>query len=134
EGVAYALGSNLAALEELGLAPASVRVLGGGMRSALWRGIFAAVYNRPLRLLAHLSEATSCGAAMAAAVAVGLYADYAGAALRFAPLADEETPDPDVARVYARAAPLFAALYPALRDRFAALDALLTGNGADARE
>src|SRR5579884_4176703 len=61
EGVAYALASNLAVLEELGLAPERLRVLGGGMRSPLWRAIFAAVYNRPLRLLERLSEATSCG-------------------------------------------------------------------------
>src|SRR5581483_5461941 len=45
EGVAFALASNLTALEDLGLAPESVRVLGGGMRYAIWRQIFAAVYN-----------------------------------------------------------------------------------------
>lgn len=124
EGVAYALGSNLGVLEELGLAPDSLRVLGGGMRSPLWRSILAAVYNRPLRLLARLSEATSCGAAMAAAVGVDLYPDYISAAPHFAPLADEEQPDPEAAAVYARATPFFRSLYPALAERFAALNAL----------
>jgi xylulokinase len=120
EGVAFALGSNLAALEDLGLAPASLRVLGGGMRSPLWRHILAAVYDRPLHLLERLSEATSCGAAMAAAVGIGLFADYAEAAQRFAPLAETELPDPDAVAVYARASAFFRSLYPALAERFAA--------------
>ena len=126
EGVAFALGSNLAALESLGLAPDRIRVLGGGLRNPLWRRIFAAVYNRPLHLLERLSEATSCGAAMAAAVGIGLCPDYASAAPKFAPLADEETPDPEVAAVYVRAAAFFQTLYPALTERFAALAAHLT--------
>jgi|SRR5579871_1811045 len=121
EGVAFALAGNLAALEDLGLAPESVRVLGGGMRYAIWRRIFAAVYNRPLRLMARLSEATSCGAAMAAAVGIGLYPDFAAAAPKFAPLAEEERPDPATAALYARALPFFKALYPALAERFSAL-------------
>lgn len=121
EGVAYALGSNLAVLEELGLAQREVRVLGGGMRSPLWRSILAAVYNRPLRLLERLSEATSCGAAMAAGVGIGLFPDYASAAPFFAPLADEEPPDPQTAALYARASAFFRTLYPALTDRFSAL-------------
>jgi len=121
EGVAYALNSNLVALERLGLAPDTIRVLGGGMRSPLWRNIFAAMYDRPLRLLARLTEATSCGAAMAAAVGVGLYPDVASAAPRFAPLGDSQTPNPEAAAVYRRGFAFFQTLYPALSDRFAAL-------------
>src|SRR5581483_8110898 len=124
EGVAYALASNLAVLEELGLAPESIRVLGGGMRYALWRKIFAAVYNRPLQLLARLAEATSCGAAMIAGVGIGLYPDLATAAPLFAPLAEQEQPDREAAAVYARAAAFFRTLYPALSDRFAELSRL----------
>jgi xylulokinase len=132
EGVAFALGSNLAALEELGLASDHIRALGGGMRMPLWRRIFAAVYNRPLRLLERLSEATSCGAAMAAAVGIGLYPDYTTAAPLFAPPGEEETPDPETAALYARAVPLFQTLYPALADRFAALSELPGAAFADA--
>jgi xylulokinase len=121
EGVAYALNSNLAALEHLGLAPESVRALGGGMRSALWRSIFAAVYGRPLHLLERLTEATSCGAAMAAAVALGLVPDFATAAAKFAPLGDLERPDPETTALYARGFAFFMSLYPALTDCFTAL-------------
>ncbi|HLK57312.1 MAG TPA: FGGY-family carbohydrate kinase, partial [Chthonomonadaceae bacterium] len=121
EGVAYALGSNLAVLEELGLAPARIRVLGGGMRYALWRSIFSAVYNRPLHLLERLSEATSCGAAMAAGVGIGLYPDYATAAIAFDPLGEVEQPDPEASAVYTRGSAFFRTLYPAFAARFAAL-------------
>lgn len=124
EGVAFALRSNLAVLEDLGHVPGSVRVLGGGMRSALWRQIFAGVYGRPLRPMARLLEATSCGAAMAAAVAIGLFPDCTAAAAYFAPEGEEEMPDPTLCAVYARAFAFFQTLYPALAERFAALGAL----------
>lgn len=128
EGVAFALGSNLSALEDMGLAPRTVRVLGGGMRSSLWRGIFAAVYNRPLLLMERLTEATSCGAAMAAGVGVALYPDYVSAASRFAPTTEEEHPDPDSADRYARMSAFFRSLYPVLAARFAELADLTTGS------
>jgi xylulokinase len=127
EGVAYALASNLDVLNELGMAPSVLRVLGGGMRTRLWRTIFAAMYNRPVQLLEHLAEATSCGAAMAAAVAIGLYPDYARAADRFAPIGALEAPDPLAAQIYARRRPLFRKLYPALAGAFHDLADLETG-------
>ncbi len=120
EGVAYALGSNLGVLQDLRLAPDCIRVLGGGMRSPLWRSIFAAVYNRPLQLMERLSEATSAGAAMAGAVAIGLYPDYASAAPHFAPLGAIEQPDPESVAVYAHGARIFHALYAALKDLYVA--------------
>ncbi len=121
EGVAYALASNLAVLQELGLAPDTVRVLGGGMRSGLWRSILAGVYGRPLLLLEHLSEATSCGAAMNLAVGLGIYPDYAEAAPHFAPIGRREDPDPALQRLYSEGLTLFNSLYPALENRFSAL-------------
>ena len=121
EGVAYALNGNLAALKDLGLMPDVVRVLGGGMRSPIWRGILAAVYGRPIQLLDRLSEATSCGAAMAAAVGIGLVPDFAAAAVLFAPLGERESPNLNDVAFYARGYAFFQSLYPAMADRFAAL-------------
>ena len=121
EGVAYALNSNLAALGEIQPLPDAIRVLGGGMRSPIWRSILSAVYGRPIRLLDRLSEATACGAAMAAAVGIGLAPDFQTAAALFAPLGEEETPNPEAATVYMRGFAFFQTLYPALAERFAAL-------------
>lgn len=122
EGVAYALSSNLAVLEELGLAPECVRVLGGGMRSPLWRSILSAVYQRPLLLLERLSEATSCGAAMATAVGVGLYPDFASAAPAFAPTGEREEPDAQAMATYRQSSAFFQSLYPVFAERFSALN------------
>lgn len=91
------------------------------MRSRLWRSILAGVYGRPLLPLERLSEATSCGAAMALAVGLGLYPSYAEAAPRFAPLGQSETPDPHLQTLYAEGLRLFSSLYPALSERFSAL-------------
>lgn len=123
EGVALALGSILAVFEELHLAPASIRALGGGMRSDLWRKLFTAVYGRPLVVMERLAEATSCGAAVAAAVGVGLLSD-GEAGRRFAPVARTEMPDVEGGRFYARLGEFYRALYPAMAERFAALQAL----------
>lgn len=123
EGVALALGSVLAVFEELHLAPASIRVLGGGMRSDLWRKLFAAVYGRPLVVMERLAEATSCGAAVAAAMGVGLLPDWE-AGRRFAPVAQREMPDGDWVRLYAHLGQFYRTLYPTVAERFAALQAL----------
>jgi xylulokinase len=119
EGVAYALNSNLSVLIDLGLAPEHIRVLGGGMRSPLWRSLFAAVYNRPVHLLSRLSEATSAGAAMAAGVGVGLFTDYRDAAQCLAPLSEVEHPSPELASIYAPFSAFFETLYPAVAKSFA---------------
>lgn len=121
EGIAYALASNLNVLQELGLAPEMVRVLGGGMRSELWRTILAGVYGRPLLLLEHLSEATSCGAATNLAVGLGIYPDYESAAPCFAPVGQREEPISELQSLYAEGQSLFSSLYPAFADRFSAL-------------
>ncbi|HLJ55250.1 MAG TPA: FGGY family carbohydrate kinase, partial [Chthonomonadaceae bacterium] len=131
EGVAYALNSNLTALASAADVLGPIRALGGGMRMAVWRSILSAVYNRPLRPLQRLAEATACGAAMAAATAIGLCPNLADAAERFAPLGDEEVPDRAAAAVYARGFTFYQSLYPALADRFAALAALRNHSGGD---
>ncbi len=114
EGIALALGSILAVFDEMGLGPRQVRALGGGMRSATWRSILAAVYGRPLVVLDRLTEATACGAAMATAVGVGLAATWQEAR-RMAPEGSLEEPDARLVEAYAEAAARFRRLYPALR-------------------
>ncbi|MGC8666940.1 MAG: xylulokinase [Chthonomonadales bacterium] len=118
EGVALALA---AALEDLSI-PGEVvlRALGGGMRSRLWREIFSAVYRRRLHVLERLSEATACGAAVAAGIGVGLLPSWEEAR-RFAPIAFSTEPDARTADVYRSAALFFRTLYPSLAPHFAQL-------------
>ena len=123
EGVALALGSVLDRMREAGAEPATVRLIGGGARSVLWRRILAAVYGRPVAVLERLSEATGAGAAVIAGIAAGLLEGW-GAAGRFAPIALVEEPEAELARTYAEMAAIYARLYPALADTFRALAAL----------
>jgi erythritol kinase len=88
--------------------PAEVRVAGGAARSATMRAVLAACLDRPVRVVAQ-PEAGAAGAAMIAAVHLGLFADMADCARAWvAPLLGEaEPPDPALAARYAALFPLY---------------------------
>lgn len=54
----------------------TLRLIGGGARSALWQRILADVLGVPLLIPELLAEATSWGAAVAGGVGAGIYADW----------------------------------------------------------
>lgn len=119
EGVGYALRSMLDVFAENGQPLPSLRVLGGGSKSDLWRTILAGIYDRRLQTVADVGAATSLGAAMAAGVGAGLWSwDQAARLVR---VVREETPDPVLVAAYAPRYAFSQTLYPVLRERFAAL-------------
>ncbi|MEJ5200150.1 MAG: FGGY-family carbohydrate kinase, partial [Anaerolineae bacterium] len=120
EGVAFHLRLILDALREQGATIPTMRLIGGGARSALWRQIIADALGLPILLPGLTAEATSLGAAIAGGVGVGLYPDY-GVAGRLIPTAAAETPDPAVAARYADLIALYAETYRALEPIFAKL-------------
>lgn len=113
--------------------PAEVRVAGGAARSATVRAVLAACLDRPVRAVAQ-PEAGAAGAAMIAAVNLGLFPDMAACARAWvAPLLGEaEPPDPALAAAYARLFPLYRESYAALRGWWRRLHAA-RGEGADGR-
>lgn len=98
--------------EAMGGVPAEIRASGGAARSATMRAILAACLDRPVRVVAQ-PEAGAAGAAMIAAVGIGLYPDMAACAAQWvAPLLGaEEAPDPALAARYARLFPLYREAY-----------------------
>jgi xylulokinase len=72
EAVAYSLREHLDRLADLGITPDSVRALGGGARSGFWLQMMADVTDVPMERPVS-QEAASLGAAMLAAVGIGLY-------------------------------------------------------------
>lgn len=96
--------------------PAEVRVAGGAARSPAVRSILAACLDRPVRVVAQ-PEAGAAGAAMIAAVNLGLYPDMAACARDWvAPLLGPvEPPDPALAALYDRLFPVYREGYAALR-------------------
>ncbi|MGC8468503.1 MAG: FGGY family carbohydrate kinase [Acetobacteraceae bacterium] len=105
EGLAFAA---LDCFMAMGGPPAAVLVTGGAARSAAMRGILAATLDRPVRRVAQ-AEAGAAGAAMIAAVALGLFTDIGQAAeVWVAPrLGPPEKPDPTLSKRYAAAFPLY---------------------------
>ncbi len=76
----------------------SIRLIGGGSKSPLWRQIFADCWKVPVHELELKGEATSWGAAVAGGVAVGLY-DWSIAAQRSRIISTVE-PNPAHSAVY----------------------------------
>ena len=80
EGVAFNMKLIEQAFQEQGIKPAEIRMIGGGARSRLWRGIFADVMEKPVARLSFIEEATSVGAAIAGGVGVGIFSSIDAAA------------------------------------------------------
>jgi xylulokinase len=120
EGVAFNMRWILDVLRSEGIPIRSMRVIGGGMRSALWRQILADVYNLPL-LRPHLdSAATSLGAAIAGGIGVGLFPGFE-VVEQIIPIEPAERPDPIRNAHYERMYPLFQQTYTSLKPVFDAL-------------
>ena len=92
----------------IGGAPASIVVTGGAARSHVLRDILAAVLDRPVRAAAQ-PEAGAAGAAMMAAVQLGLFPDMAACAATWTTprLGPKLQPDPALVATYARLFPVY---------------------------
>ncbi|HEU5316233.1 MAG TPA: FGGY-family carbohydrate kinase, partial [Chloroflexota bacterium] len=125
EGVTYSLRDCLELLRGIGVAVDAVRASGGGARNPFWRQLMADVFGLPVATLA-VAEGPAYGAALLAAVGAGLYPDVPAAC--DATLHERERLAPDAGRhaTYDAHYAVYRALYPALRDQFAAL-ARITG-------
>jgi xylulokinase len=119
EGIAYALRSICDVLEDLGGSISSLSFIGGMSKGATFGKILASVLGKRLLLPSNPGEATSRGAAIAAAVATGILPSYADAR-RWIPVESEIEPDPDMSAKYEPYYEFYRSLYPALRNRFGA--------------
>ncbi|WP_144138294.1 FGGY-family carbohydrate kinase [Paraburkholderia sp. BCC1884] len=95
--------------------PDELRLTGGATRSRSLRGVLGAVVGAPTRISAR-EEAGAAGAAMMAAVALGIYPDMETCIAEWVTplLGQAETPDSELVQLYAR-------LFPAYRQARQAL-------------
>jgi xylulokinase len=114
EGVAFGLRDSLELLRELGVAPRTGRVSGGGARSSLWLEVVASVLGLPLERTV-VEEGSAYGAALLAGVAGGVFADAHEAVAACVRVHGSIEPNPDWAPVYEEGYARFRALYPAVR-------------------
>ena len=107
EGIALAAADCYAAM---GGPPEVVSVTGGASRSAAMRAILAAMLNRPVRIVTEHGSG-ALGAAMIAAVSLGIKPDMEAAARHWVVplLAEREAPDPALVEAYATLLPMFQA-------------------------
>jgi xylulokinase len=97
EGCALHIRSILEHLTEEPLR--EIAVVGGGAKSALWRGIIADVNGVTVMVPAVL-EAGALGAAILAGVGIGVYDDVRSASCRLVRVAERREPDPSDKRFY----------------------------------
>jgi gluconokinase len=122
EGVSLQLAVVLAALESAGIEIREIRATGGFARSALWRGILASAFGRPIGFAAS-PEGSALGAALLGMTVLGML-DSLDRAAEIVRITDEQPPDRGDAETYARLLPIFDAGFGALADAFEALAAL----------
>ena len=122
EGVSYGLNDSLSLMRQLGVEPDRVILSGGGARSKFWRQMLADVFAARCELL-NATEGAAYGAALLAAVGVGVYDSVESACEKCIRVTDQTEVGPDK-EVYADFYPRYQALYPALREEFAALSTL----------
>jgi xylulokinase len=114
EGVAFGLRDALDLVVEMGGAPASGRVSGGGGRGSLWLEIVASVLGIPLELT-RADEGAAYGAALLGGVAAGVWSDAREAVTRCVQVTRTIEPRPEWVERYAELQPGFRRVYPALR-------------------
>jgi xylulokinase len=76
EGVAFNLRTCIAAFTENGIPVDGVDVIGGGATSDVWMQVLADVWQVPVRRRSIVADANSLGAAVTAAVGLGLAPDF----------------------------------------------------------
>jgi xylulokinase len=91
EGIAFSIRDILAAAQALGQSYTTIRLMGGGARSALWRQIIADVTG--LTVERTESGDASFGAALIAGIGTGVFASPADAIARCVRLLDSNQPD-----------------------------------------
>lgn len=113
EGVAFSLRDTLSIFSELDIPVSSVRLGGGGSRSALWRQIQADVYGQPVDTAA--DEGAAYGAAILAGVGIGLWPTVDAACDALVRSVTVTTPQREVVAAMRNRYHIYSRIYPALR-------------------
>ncbi|HEX8917871.1 MAG TPA: xylulokinase [Chloroflexota bacterium] len=124
EGVAYSLRDSWEILRGLGVELDAIRVAGGGARSELWLHILADGLGTELARTT-AAEGPAFGAALLAAVGVGVYRDLPAACGATIAVAGRVEPDPDTSRRYDQGYQVYRTLYPTLQKTFVDASALV---------
>ena len=120
EGVSFGLRDSLEIMKSMGISIGNVRASGGGAKSAVWRQIQADVFGFPLSTI-NIDEGPALGAALLSGVGAGVYSSVEEACNSVVKVSRGASVDEANAAVYNRQYEIYRALYPALKESFAAL-------------
>ncbi len=120
EGVAFAIRDSFEVAKQLGLNITSTKICGGGVKSPLWKKIFANVLNMELEAVAS-EQGPGLGGAMVAMVACGIYETVADACRGIVRVTEVTRPEPELAARYEKKYQQFKKIYPACSELFAEL-------------
>jgi xylulokinase len=114
EGVAFSLRDTLTIFDEMRVPVETIRLGGGGARSALWRQIQADVYGHAVELV-EAEEGAAYGAALLAGVGCGVWPTVDEACAASVRVRARIEPDASAAGVLDARYKTFQSVYPALR-------------------
>lgn len=115
EGVAHSLRDTLTIFAEMRVPVESIRVGGGGARSALWRQIQADVFGQPVETV-ETEEGAAYGAAILAGVGAGVWSDVGAACAEVVRTRERTEPDANAVETMNSRYEVYRSLYPRLRD------------------
>jgi xylulokinase len=117
EGVAFSLRDTFTIFAEMNVPVRSIRLGGGGARSALWRQIQADVYGHEVEIV-EAEEGAAYGAAILAGVGAKLWPTVDAACAAVVRVAQRVRPHPEATAVMNQSYAAFRRVYPATRSIF----------------
>lgn len=117
EGVAFGFKDSVDLLRQAGWNGTSLRALGGGARSPLWKEIIASATGLVLEEI-NIDEGPALGAAILAGVGAGIYPSVLEASDSIIKVERAVEPNPEWQKVYAELHQVYKDLYPALKPSF----------------
>jgi len=117
EGVTFGMNDALQIMDQMGIKIKTVRLSGGGARSAFWRQLQADIYNKPVATI-NAQEGPAYGAAILAGVGTGVWKNVPQACKAAIEQTELLKPDRKLATMYAKHHAQYQRLYGALKGEF----------------
>ena len=124
EGITYGMNDILRIFLDMDIRVRTVRLSGGGARSALWRQLQADVYNKPVATI-NSDEGSAYGVAILAGVGTGVWKSVPQACKAIIGETEKLRPAPKMAKLYKQYHGQYQRLYHALKDEFQHIAALV---------
>jgi xylulokinase len=128
EGVAFSLRNSFTILAEMNVPVESIRLGGGGARSALWRQIQADVYGQEVEIV-EAEEGAAYGAAILAGVGAGLWPSVDAACAANVRVTARLCPQPEAVEVMNESYSAYRRVYPATKAIFNGQELARTPHG-----